>query len=433
MFEWLFRKKKIEETVLNNKINLNNVKKETQYNVSEEVVSILEKWNKINQTNFSITDLFSLLKMNGDDFIDVKSVNFPIYEDVWKIPGYVGSFRFDLNVTRENALNECSKRFLDEIGKNNQIRHFIHLCKDGLVLSMDYKLKTKDFRKIDITYAFDKSNSDYKFNKTNEYSLIILEPSSIYASIFDTIVCERFKDKDGYYVININERYSDDIYTKNIKFKLKDDIEFDFPNEKELMEKLSSKSVSFPDNIMAIIINYLKKYNLDVDDIKIDGINDENKVVRSVYYQKSNDRIHVNLNMKKNDIENSLKTVDVSMIRENDYYVRVFTIKTAAGRDMQLKVYYNDLYSITDRDFEIIDYFMGYFPVGLIDDGAEWYPFDIHFRLLCQSCFSNNMNCIDKITLEYYEINTLVDSREWERYNFDQVQSNEDNPVLKRK
>lgn len=434
MFEWLFRKNKVVQTTQEKKIDLSNFTKEKcKFNISNEVLSILEKWNKINQTNFSISDLFSMLQLDGHDFVDVKFAEYPIYDDVWKIPGYISSFRFDICLNSNNALNEYSKKYLDEMGENNNVRHFVHLCKDGLVLSMDYKLKTKDFRKSDITYNIVKKESDYELNKTNEYSLIILEPNSVYASIFDTIVCERFKDKDGYYVININERYSDDIYTKNIKFKLKSDVEFDFPKEKELMKKLGNKSVSFPDAIMAIIVNYLKKYNLEADDIKIDGINDENKVVRSVSYKKINDNIHVNLNMKKDDIDHSLKTVDVSLVSENDYYVRVFTIKTAAGRDMRLKVYYNNLNSVADRDFNVIDYFMGYFPVGLIDNGAEWYPFDIHFRLLCQSCFSNNMNCIDKITLEYFEINRLVDSREWKRYNLEQDQSCEDNPVLKRK
>lgn len=427
MFDWLFRKKNIEETAIS------EVKMGTQYNVSDEVISILEKWNKINQTSFSISDLFSLLKLDGPDFVDVKFVDYPIYDDVWKIPGYVGSFRFDICINNDNSFHEYSKRFLDEIGENNNVRYIVHLCKDGLVLDMDYKQKTRDFRKFSITYKLDKNETNFKFNQVDEYSLVILEPNSVYSSVTDIVVCKRFKDKDGYHNIEINERVYGDIYTKIIKFKLKNDIEFNFPKEKELMNKIGNKSVSFPENIMAILINYLKKYNIEVDDIKIDGINDENKVVRCVSYQKSNDRIHVNLNMKKNDIENSLKTVDVSMIRENDYYVRVFTIKTAAGRDMQLKVYYNDLYSITDRDFEIIDYFMGYFPVGLIDDGAEWYSFDIYYRLLCEFCFSNNMDCIDKITLEYYEINTLVDSREWKKYNLEQADTLEDNPVLKRK
>lgn len=434
MFEWLFKKNKVERTAQEKKTDLSNFnKKKCRYNISDEVLSILETWNKINQTNLSVEDLLSMLQLDSTDFIDVKFTEYPIYDDVWKIPGYIGSFKFDICLNRENALNEYSKKYLEETGENNNVRHFIHLCKDGIVLSMDYKLKTKDFRKFEITYNIAKNESDYVLNKTNEYSLIILEPKSEYANMFDTIVCERYKDENGYYAINISERYFGDIYTKNIKFKLKNNLEFDFPKEKELMDKLANKSVSFPDNIMAIIVNYLKKYNIEAEDIKVEGINDEKKLLRSVSYRNSNNNIHVILKMNMHDIENTLKTVDVSMVYENGYYVRVFTIKTTAGRDMQLKVYYNNLNSITDRDFKIIDYFMGYFPVGLIDENPEWYPFDIQFRLLCQSCFTNNMNCIDKITLEYYEINRLVDSRKWERYNLEEDFQKEDNPVLKRK
>ena len=168
MFDWLFKKSKVEDSTTN-KTNFNKEKIETQYNISDEVISILEKWNKINQTNLSIPDLFSLLKLDGPDYIDIKYVDYPIYNDVWKIPGYIGSFRFDICINKDNSFHEYSKRFLDEIGDDNTVRYIVHLCKDGLVLDMDYKEKTRDFRKFSLTYKIDKENLDYKFKQVNEY------------------------------------------------------------------------------------------------------------------------------------------------------------------------------------------------------------------------------------------------------------------------
>lgn len=63
MFEWLFKKKNTE--VLADDKSKNPSFKKSDINISDEVVSILEKWNNLNQTNLSIPDLFSLLKLDG--------------------------------------------------------------------------------------------------------------------------------------------------------------------------------------------------------------------------------------------------------------------------------------------------------------------------------------------------------------------------------
>lgn len=433
MFDWLFKKKKVEDSTTN-KTNFNKEKIETQYNISDEVIFILEKWNGINQTNLSISDLFSLLKLDGPDYIDIKYVDYPIYDDVWKIPGYIGSFRFEICINKDTSFHEYSKRFLDEIGDDNTVRYIVHLCKDGLVLDMDYKEKTRDFRKFSLTYKIDKENLDYKFKQVNEYSLVILEPDSVYSFVTDIIVCERFRDKDGYYNIKINERVFGEIFAKIIRFKLKNDIQFNFPKEKELMNKIGNKSVAFPENIMANLINYFKKYNIEIENIKVEGINNEEKVSRKVSYQVDGDKTDVVLNKKdETDTIETQKTINVFTEYENGYYVRVFKIKTISSKDMTLKIYYNNSLSINDRDFKVIDYFMGYFPVGLIDKSAEWYSFDIYFMLLCDFCFNDNMECIDMISLENYEYGKLVANKEWKKYNLDQTDSINDGPVLKRK
>ena len=417
IFNWLFKTK-------------NNIEKETveivvpkeeKYKIPDEVIDTLNNWNKINNNSFTIDDILAGLDLNGASFIDIKSMNYPIYEDVWKIPGYVGSFSFYSSINKDNALNEYSKRFLDEIGENNNIRYIIHLCKDGIVFEMDYKLKVKDFRKFKITYKLENLNSEYKLLQNDEYSLVILEPNSIYSNVYDCVVCERFKDENGCHIIKINERLFDDIYTKIIKFKLKNDVEFNFPKETELLKKIGTESVSFPENIMAILINYLKKYNIDMDELKIEGINVQNKISRDISYVQNEDKIQVVLGKKDdNDIKQVLKTIDVFLEYENEHYVRTFVIKTSNSKDMKLKIYYNSS-SFNDRDFNVIDYFMSYYPVGLIDGLHEWYSFDIHFRLLCEFCFNDNINCIDRINLEEYENGQLVDSNKWERYNQVQI------------
>lgn len=185
---------------------------------------------------------------------------------------------------------------------------------------------------------------------------------------------------------------------------------------------------------MANLINYFKKYNIEIDNIKVEGINNEEKVSRKVSYQVDGDKTDVVLNKKDEaDTIETQKTINVFTEYENDHYVRVFKIKTISSKDMTLKIYYNNSLSINDRDFKVIDYFMGYFPVGLIDKSAEWYSFDIYFMLLCDICFNDNMECIDMISLENYEYGKLVANKEWKKYNLDQTDSINDGPILKRR
>lgn len=433
MLERLFKNIDSNQFKENDAIYTNNIEEIFEYNISDHGIDVLEKWNKINNVNFNIDSLLSLLQLNRFNFIDINCIDYPMCDDIRKNPDYVGSLTFYSLINKKNVLNKYSKLFLTEIGGNSNIRHNIHFYKDGVILEMDYMFKNKDFRKFRITYKLENIDSKYIFNNVDEYSLIILEPTSIYASITDSIVCRRFKDNDGYFIIDIKERMCDESYTKKIKFKIVNDTEFNFPNEVELMRKIGYKSVSFPENIMAILIDYLKKYNVEVADINIEETDENTKISRNLFYEQNNDKKKVVLGINvRDEFKQVLKTVDVFLEYVNDSYVRVFEIKTADSKDMKLKIRYTNS-SYDNKDFEVIDYFMRYFPFGLIDESHEFYSFDVYFELLCEFCFSDNMKCIDMISLESYEYGKLIENKEWKKYNLDQTDSINEGPVLKRK
>lgn len=428
MFEWLKKGSKANKVL--------------HHTATDDVYKILHLFAEVNSiTIYEIDDILKKLGLTypNPSFFEKRPV--AIADDMWSEEGYIGSIQFDKEVFEDyNSSNRYAKHVYDESDKHVVLNHVIHLCKDGIILELNYKY-TNSVSDGSVTtkrmeyFKLNKKDNDYEFVKDKEY----VEMSGSYGSLMirndkgyvrkqlsDNIIRLSIQKKDG----RSTEKIDIDIH------KDKDQV-LEFPDEKKLASDLTVSNFSLPSVALKYILDYFDKLGVNIPFVKVMHKVNGWKIAKDLTYENySNDKSKkVSLYEKKlscGDIDESkkptLKTIEVYNTCEDGKSVRIVEVDAKNTAKMILKVHMNSEDVYIPNENQLINYLLKEFPHLSLTGNVNFSKIDVLFHNISAISFSNIDDNLCKVELSYYKGDYLMGTKEWKRHIFD-----EEGPVLKRK
>lgn len=425
MFEWLKKGSK------NGKV--------LHHAATDDVYKIIHLFSLVNDiTIYEIDDIvrkIGLIYPNASIF-EKKPIE--IADDIWNEQGYIGSIEFDKEIfDTYNSSNDYAKNIYKDANTHFVLNHVIHLCKDGVILELNYKYNEPiygDITKIRrrIYFKLNKKDNDYEFVKNKEHlqmngrhgSLIIKnEESYVREQIHDNIIRLTFIKGDG----------------KKLVIEISKDKEqfIEFVDEKQLVTNILYSNFELPSIALKYMIEYFEKNNINVSFINVRNIVSGWKISRELVYEdyKENNTKKVSLLEKKtlrDDIDESrkptLKTLNIYNTYEDGKSVRVIEVDAKNTARMVLKVTMDNNSAYIPNETQLINYLLKEFPHMNISGYPNFSKIDVLFHNISATSFSNISDDLCGVELSYYKGEHLMGTKEWKKHTFE-----EEGPVLKRK
>lgn len=426
MFKWLRKD--------NNKV--------LHHTATDDVYKILHLFANVNGIEiYEIDDILRKLGLTypNPSFFEKKPIG--IADDIWKEDGYIGSIQFDKEIFEDyNSSNRYAKNVYDETGKHVVLNHIIHLCRDGIILELDYKY-TNSIVDGSVTtkrvqyFTLEKKENDYDFisgkeyvKMTGSYGSLMIRNDMGYTreQLNDNVIRLSVKKKDG----RNNEKLDIEIQ------KDKNQV-IQFPNEKKLASDITLSDFSLPSVALKYILDYFEKLNINVPSIRVTHKVNGWKIAKDLSYENHlNDRSKkVSLFEKKvscGDIDESkkptLKTLNIFNTIENGKSVRIIEVDSKNTAKMILKVTTSNNEAYIPNENHLISYLLKEFPHLSLTGNPNFSKIDSLFHNISAISFSNISDDLCGVELSYYKGEYLMGTKEWKRHTFE-----EEGPVLKRK